>query len=73
MPRTIQFQIQAPGDLGKLRLPSGVQRRLNHLLDLQDSGKRLTLVERKEAEGLVELVEMLSLLKLRSSNCHATV
>ena len=70
MPRTIQFQIQAPGDLGELRLPTGVRRRLRNLLDQQDSGKPLTLAERKEAEGLVELSEMLTLLKLRSSNCQ---
>ena len=36
------------------------------LLDRQDSGKKLTNAERKEAEGLVELAEMLSLLKLKA-------
>jgi len=52
------------------RLPTiaaGVQRRLKELLDRQDGGQALTAAERREAEGLVELAEMLSLLKLRAS------
>jgi hypothetical protein len=71
MARTIQLRLQVPGDLGKLRLPSGVQRRLNELLDRQDQGSPLTAAERNEAEGLVEMAEMLSLLKLRASNAKA--
>jgi len=60
------LRLNAPGDLAKFRLPSGVQCRLNELLDRQDLGGHLTPAERREAEGLVELVEMLSLLKLRA-------
>jgi hypothetical protein len=71
MARTIQLQIQAPGDLAKFRLPVGVQQRLGDLLDRQDQGHPLTAAERREAEGLVELAEMLSLLKLRASNVAA--
>jgi hypothetical protein len=67
MAHTIQLRLHAPGDLGKFRLPAGVQRRLNELLDRQDQGTPLTAAERGEAEGLVELAEMLSLLKLRAS------
>jgi hypothetical protein len=37
------------------------------LLDRQDQGTPLNAAERKEAEGLVELAEMLSLLRLRAS------
>ena len=40
--------------------------RLQELLDRQDGGKRLTSAERKEAEGLVNLAELLSLLRLRT-------
>jgi hypothetical protein len=36
------------------------------LLDQQDAGKPLSVQERREAEGLVELAEFLSLLKLRA-------
>ena len=71
MAHTIELRLQAPGDLGKFRLPSGVQRRLNELLDRQDQGKTLTAAERREAEGLVEVSEMLSLLKLRAAGARA--
>ncbi len=71
MAHTIQLRLQAPGDLGKFRLPAGVQRRLNELRDRQDQGKPLTAAERREAEGLVEVSEMLSLLKLRASGARA--
>ncbi len=71
MAHTIQLRLQAPGDLRKFRLPTGVQRRLNDLLDRQDQGKPLTAAERREAEGLVEVSEMLSLLKLRASGARA--
>jgi hypothetical protein len=66
MAHTIDLRLQAPGDLGKFRLPSGVQPRLTELLDRQDRGTPLTAAERREAQGLVELTEMLSLLKLRT-------
>jgi hypothetical protein len=71
MAHTIQLRLHAPGDLGRFRLPAGVQRRLNELLDRQDRGTPLTAAERGEAEGLVELAEMLSLLKLRASGTRA--
>lgn len=71
MAHTIQFRLHAPRDLGKFHLPSGVQQRLHELLDRQDRGTALTTAERREAEGLVELAEMLSLLKLRASRATA--
>lgn len=71
MAHTIQLRLQAPGDLGKFRLPTGVQHRLTELLDRQDQGTHLTAAERREAEGLVELAEMISLLKLRASGAQA--
>jgi hypothetical protein len=46
-------------------LPEGVNERLQELLDRQDTAESLTTAERKEADGLVELAETLSLLKLR--------
>lgn len=67
MAHTIQLRLHAPGDLGKFRLPAGVQHRLHELLDRQDQGTPLTAAQRREAEGLVDLAEMLSLLKLRAS------
>ena len=60
------LQIEMPLATEKFRLPKSVNNRLQMLLDRQDSGKKLTNAERKEAEGLVELAEMLSLLKLKA-------
>jgi hypothetical protein len=55
-----------PSDLEKFRLPQGVNERLRDLLDRQDQGEILTPAERAEAEGLVNLAELLSLLRLRT-------
>lgn len=51
----------------RLKLPEGVDRRLHALLDKQDGGAVLSEDERLEAEGLVELADLLSLLRLRAS------
>lgn len=59
------IEIDFPADLERLALPEGVDRRLRALLDKQDRGETLTDDEAAEADGLVELVDMLSLLRLR--------
>jgi hypothetical protein len=71
MSSTVAFEVTLPSGLAKLALPAGVQRRLHELLDKQDSGVKLTVSERKEAEGLVDLAELLSLLKLRAGRKKA--
>ncbi len=58
--------IELPIELTHFQLPEAVQERLQFLLDRQDIGEELTLAERREAEGLVDLAEFLSLLRLRS-------
>jgi hypothetical protein len=58
--------IEIPLELTHFQLPEAVHARLQLLLDRQDSGEILTLGEKHEAEGLVELAEFLSLLHLRS-------
>lgn len=58
--------IEIPIELTYFQLPAAVGDRLQLLLDRQDDGETLTLLERQEAEGLVELSEFLSLLRLRS-------
>ncbi|MFM6340287.1 MAG: hypothetical protein ACKPJH_03790 [Dolichospermum sp.] len=58
--------IEIPVSLTYFQLPEAVQARLQYLLDRQDAGEELTLAERDEAEGLVDLAEFLSLLSLRS-------
>jgi hypothetical protein len=70
MSQAIRLKVQMPGDLAKFRLPKGVQQRLHDLLDKQDQGDRLTTAEKREAEGLVDLAELLSLLRLRSQRLN---
>ena len=64
MSQTIAIQLEVPDDMARFRLPRAVDTRLQELLDRQDSGERLTTAERKEAQGLVNLAELLSLLRL---------
>lgn len=63
---TVLIELDLPPDLEQFKLPSGVDERLQELLDRQDRGEILTANERKEAEGLVDLAEMLSMLSLRA-------
>lgn len=65
MSQMVAIKLEVPDDLARFRLPRGVNARLQELLDRQESGQRLTPAERKEAEGLVNLAELLSLLRLR--------
>jgi hypothetical protein len=60
--------IEIPVELTHFQFPEGVKDRLNSLLDLQDAGERLTQPELQEAEGLVQLAEFLSLLRLRAQH-----
>ena len=66
MSESLLIEVELPGDLARFRLPAGVQARLTELLDRQDRGQPLTDAERSEAEGLVTLAEVLTLLRLRS-------
>lgn len=65
MSQALSLELEVPDDLARLQLPSGVNSRLQQLLDSQDEGQTLTAAERLEAEGLVELAEFFSLLRLR--------
>lgn len=66
MSQHIVLELEMPGDLQGFQLPPGVNERLQALLDRQDQGEQLSSAERREAEGLVDLAELLSLLKLRA-------
>jgi len=68
---TVLLEIELPGNWEALKLPEGVQQRLQSLLNGQDSGIELTSEERKEAEGLVDLADWLSLLRLRARRSQA--
>ena len=63
---TLTIDIDLPADLAQFRHPKAVADRLQTLLDRQDSGQPLTAPERAEAEGLVNLAEFLTLLRLRA-------
>ena len=63
---TLTLDVDLPDDLKRFRLPEAVAARLQSLLDQQDAGRPLTLQERDEAEGLVDLAEFLALLRLRA-------
>ena len=66
MSQTVAINFQMPDDMADFRLPAGVNARLQLLLDKQDRGERLSAAERAEAEGLVNLAEFLTILRLRS-------
>jgi hypothetical protein len=63
---TLTLEVELPADLARFRLPEAVAGRLRSLLDRQDSGEVLSAEERAEAEGLVNLAEFLTLLRLRA-------
>jgi hypothetical protein len=63
---TLTLTIDAPDDLARFRLPAAVGARLQSLLDRQDAGQALSSEERAEAEGLADLADLLSLLRLRA-------
>jgi hypothetical protein len=66
-PTTVQIQLQVPTHLANLAFPEALDRRLHALLDKQDRGERLTEDEQVEAEALVDLAQLLTLLRLRMS------
>ena len=66
MSQHVLVELEMPTDLDQFRLPQGVNDRLQELLDRQDRGEALTAAERAEAEGLVDLSELLDLLRLRT-------
>jgi hypothetical protein len=65
MSRSVVVERNTPGDLQQFQPPTGVNRRLQQLLDKQSRAGRLSAAERQEAEGLVDLAEILTLLRLR--------
>lgn len=60
--------IEIPIELTHFQFSEGVRDRLNWLLDRQDAGEMLTQSERSDAEGLVELMEFISLIRLRAQH-----
>lgn len=61
---TLTLEVDLPDELAQFRLPAAVAARLQSLLDRQDAGQPLNDAEQAEAEGLVNLAEFLTLLRL---------
>jgi hypothetical protein len=68
----VLVELDLPRDWRKFRLPAALDERLQELLDRQDNIGKLTRAERREAEALTELAEMLSLMKLRAERVSRT-
>jgi hypothetical protein len=66
MERPVFVELDLPQPWRKFRLPRALDRRLRDLLDRQDRDGKLTPGEREEAEALVELVDILTLMKART-------
>jgi hypothetical protein len=65
MPQHITIELEMPDDLARFHLPKGLDQRLQDLLDKQDRGEPLSAAERQEAEGLVNIADLLMLLQAR--------
>jgi len=63
---SVTLQLELPEDWEQFRLPSALEGRLHYLLDRQDREGSLSDAERREAEALTDLVDMLALLRLRA-------
>lgn len=63
---SLTVAIDPPADLARLRLPAAVADRSQSLLARQDRGVPLTAAERAEAEGSVDLSDLLTLLRMRA-------
>ena len=63
---TLTLEVDLLDDMPRLQLPDAVAARLQLLLDRHDSGQPLTAEGRAEAEGLVNMAELLTLLRLRA-------
>ncbi len=66
MTQSVLVELQLPKDWRKFRLPPALHERLQELLDRQDCTGKLSPKERREATALTELVDLLSLMRLRA-------
>lgn len=65
---SVLLELDLPKDWRRFRLPPPLHDRLQELLDRQDHEGKLSPKERREAEALAELVDMLALMKLRAGH-----
>ncbi len=61
---SVTIEVDLPEDWARFSLPPALDARLTALLDQQDLVGELAEAEKREADALCELVDMLTLLKL---------
>ncbi len=66
MSQSVVVQLELPKDWKRFRMPRALHDRLQELLDRQDVKGKLSPRERREAGALVELADMLSVMRLRA-------
>jgi hypothetical protein len=59
-------ELELPADYDNYRLPKTFDRRLHTLLERQNVKGKLSPAERKEADELTRIAELLSLVRLRA-------
>ncbi len=64
--QSVLIEMDLPKDWQSFRLPPALNDRLQELLDRQDQTGKLSQRERREATALTELVDLLSLMRVRS-------
>jgi len=64
--QSVLVELELPKDWAEFRLPPALHDRLQDLLDRQDREGKLSKRERREADALTQLVDTLSLMKLRA-------
>jgi hypothetical protein len=70
---SLTIGVDLPADLARFRLPAAVASRLRNLLDRQEVGYPLSADERAEAEGLADLADLLTRLRLRAERAKPGV
>ena len=73
MSESVFVELDLPHDWQQFRLPGALHPRLQELLDRQDREEKLSPKEQREAAALVELVDMLALMRLRAVGSHSAV
>ncbi len=66
MAQTVSLELPLPANWRMFRMAPPLHARLQELLDKQDRTGKLTGKERQEAKALTELVDFLSLMRLRA-------
>jgi len=67
MAGAVTVELELPKDWRRFRMPPALHDRLQELLDKQDRDGKLSPRERREASALAELVDMLSVMRVRAN------